>query len=59
MEETLSINKNAILDLIKLKEEFDAIVESIELMSDKEFMTSYKKAREQIKKRDFADWDVL
>lgn len=57
--ETITINKQAVVDLVKVKEEFDAIVESIELMSDKEFMESYKKAKEQIKKREFDDWNAL
>jgi len=59
MEEGLCIDKNALNDLIKVKEEFDSIIESLELMSDKKFMDSYKKSREQIKKRDFANWDEL
>ncbi|HLD02574.1 MAG TPA: PIN domain-containing protein [Candidatus Nanoarchaeia archaeon] len=57
--ETVTINKQAIADLVKVKEDFDAIVESIELMGNKEFMDSYKKAKEQIKKRDFDDWNTL
>lgn len=59
MEETLTINRKAIVDLMKVKEEFDSIIESIELMNNKGFMKSYKKAKEQIKKRDFADWNAL
>ena len=47
------------MDLVKVKDEFDAIVESLELMADKEFMKSYKKSKEQIKKRDFVDWNEL
>lgn len=57
--EQIKINKNAIADLVKLKEEFDSIVESLELMSDKDFMDSYKKSKEQIKNREFADWNDL
>ena len=57
--ETITINKQAIVDLVKVKGEFDAIVESIELMGDKEFMESYKKAKEQIKNREFDDWNAL
>ena len=53
------VNRQAITDLVKVKEEFDAIVESIELMSDKKFMESYRKAKEQVKKREFADWNAL
>ena len=57
--ETQLVSKKAINDLIKLKEEFGSIVESIELMSNKKFMNSYKKAKNQIKKRKFSDWDAL
>ena len=57
--ETVEINKEAIDDLIRLKEDFDSIIESLELMGDKEFMKSYKKSREEVKKRDFADWNEL
>ncbi len=57
--ETININKQVISDLIRVKEEFDTIVESIELMGDPEFMKSYCKAKEQIRKRDFDDWNEL
>lgn len=57
--ETIVINKQAVLDLVKVKKEFDEIVESIELMSDKKFMGSYNKAKEQIKNREFDNWDAL
>ncbi len=59
MAETISVNKQAIFDLIKMKDEFDSIIESLELMADKGFMESYNRSREQIKKRDFADWNAL
>ena len=59
MSETICIRKNAILDLLKVKAQFDTIVESLELMADKKFMKSYEKSKEQIKKRDFADWNEL
>lgn len=55
MAQTVNVSKEAILDLIKVKEEFDAIVESLELMSDKEFMGSYRTSKEQVKKREFID----
>jgi hypothetical protein len=42
---TVSLNKEAIMDLVKVKDQFDTIVESLELMMDKEFMDSYKKAK--------------
>lgn len=59
MAETICIDEQAIKDLIQNKEEFDLIIESIELMNDKEFMKSLKKSDEQVKKRDFADWNAL
>ena len=59
MAQTINVSKEAILDLVRVKDEFDAIIESLELMSDKEFMNSYKKSKEQIKKREFADWNEL
>ena len=59
MAETISVDKQAIFDLIKVKDEFDSIIESLELMADKGFMESYSKSKEQIKKRDFDDWNAL
>lgn len=55
----VSVNKQAILDLVRVKDDFDTIVESLELMSDKDFMDSYRKSKEQIKKRKFVDWNEL
>ena len=57
--ETITINKKAFFDLIKVKEEFDSIIESLGLMADPEFMASYKRAKQQIKDRDFDDWHRL
>ena len=57
--ENVTIDKKALADLIRIKEEFDLIVESLELMSDKKFMESHKRAKEQIKNREFANWDDL
>ena len=56
---TITVNKEAIMDLVRLKEEFDSIIESLELMSDEDFMESYRKAREQVKNREFDDWNDL
>lgn len=47
------------MDLVRVKTEFDSIIESLELMTDKKFMNSYKKSRGQIKKREFMDWNAL
>ncbi len=58
-QKTITINKEAFEDLMRVKEELDAIIESLELMADREFMTSYRKAKEQIKNRDFVDWNEL
>ena len=58
MEQVL-INKQAVVDLVKVREEFDSIVESIELMSDKEFMKSYNKSKKQVENKEFEDWNAL
>ena len=57
--ETISINRKAFEDLVRIKEDFDAVIESLELIKDKEFMVSYKNAKEQIKKKEFVDWNEL
>ncbi|MBI2146904.1 hypothetical protein HYU19_00325 [Candidatus Woesearchaeota archaeon] len=57
--ETVMVKRDAIIDLVRVKDEFDSIVESLELMADSEFMASYKKARQQVEKREFDDWDEL
>lgn len=57
--ETVTVNKQAIVDLVKMKEEFDAIIESLELMGDKEFIISYNEAKKQVKKREFDNWNEL
>ncbi|MBL7147437.1 MAG: hypothetical protein ISS82_01275 [Nanoarchaeota archaeon] len=54
--ETTQINKQATLDLVQIKDSFDNVVESLELMSDKDFMDSFNKAKKQIKNREFDDW---
>ena len=53
------INASAIADLARLTSEINDRVESLELMSDEKFMASFKKAKEQIKKRDFVDWNAI
>ena len=57
--ETINISKEAIVDLAKLTNEINDRVESLELMSDKEFMESFRKSKEQIEKRKFANWNEL
>jgi len=59
MNETIAVNRKAFIDLIRVKEEFDTIVESIELSGNNEFMAANTRAKNQIKKRDFADWNAL
>jgi len=59
MAGTIAVNKKAISDLVRVKKEFDSIVESLELMADKKFMASYKRSKEQIKRRNFAEWNGL
>ena len=57
--ETIQVNKKAIADLVRVKEDFDSIIESLELMSNKKFMNSYNKSKLQVKNREFDDWNDL
>jgi len=50
-----TMDKQAVKDLARIREEFDTVVESLELMNDKEFKDSYAKAKEQVKRREFDD----
>ncbi len=50
---------DAFEDFIRLKEDFEVVMESLELMGNEEFMESYRKAKKEIKNRDFVDWDEL
>jgi len=59
MEKTITIDKKAFMDIARLAEELEDRIESLELASDPEFMASLKRSEEQIKKREFADWDEL
>ena len=59
MENKIVINQSAIADLARLTNEINDRVESLELMSNEKFMVSLKKSKEQIKKREFADWNAL
>ena len=56
---TVTISQEAFEDLIRLKEDFDVVMESLELMENEEFMESYKKAKEEIKNGEFVDWNGL
>ena len=57
--ETIQVNKKAIADLVRVKDDFNSIIESLELMSDKKFMKSYNKAKMQIQNKEFDDWNDL
>ena len=55
-EGTITIDRKVLNDMI---EEFQLMKESLELMQDKEVMESLKRSQEQIKNKDFADWNEL
>ena len=59
MGNTIAIKKSEIADLVKLANEMNDRIESLELMGDKKFINSFRKSKEQIKKRDFSDWNAL
>ena len=49
MPKTITINQDIFQEMIKKKEEFDAIVESIELMNNPEVKEAIKKSKEDIR----------
>lgn len=57
--EQINLDKESINELSGLVEEIQLWLESLELASDTEFKESMKRSEEQIKKRDFADWNEL
>jgi len=57
--ETVTIERKDIIELVKLAAELEDKLESLELMSNPETMASHKRAKEQIKNREFADWNDL
>ncbi len=52
---TVTISQDAFEDLIRIKENFEVVMESLELMENEEFMVSYRKAKKELKNRDFVD----
>ena len=57
--ETITIDKKIIFDLSNLIEEIQLKLESLELMNNPKIMKSLEKSKEQIEKREFADWNEL
>ena len=58
-QKQVMINRKVILDLVRLMEEVQDKLESLELVSDPEFMESLRKSDEEVKNRDFVDFDDL
>ena len=57
--ETITIDRKELINLARLAEEINDRLESLELMSDSEVVAGHKRAKEQIKKREFVNWDDL
>jgi len=57
--EQVILDQKSIADLSGLVEEIQLWLESLELASDPEIMESLKRSQEQIKNRDFGNWDDL
>ena len=54
--DTIKVDRKVLNDMI---EEFQLMKESLELMQNEEVMESLKRSKEQIKNKDFADWNEL
>jgi hypothetical protein len=59
MEDTIKVNKKAIIELAKLNDEVRDRIESLILMADPEFVESYDKAKKEIEDGDLIDFDDL
>ncbi|MFQ6136353.1 MAG: hypothetical protein ACE5PM_04135 [Candidatus Hydrothermarchaeales archaeon] len=46
-------------EIMEAKERLDSLIEGVELMNDKEFMESYRRAKGDISERRFEDWEEL
>lgn len=57
--EQIIVDRKTIIDMAMLLEEVQDRLESLELMSDPEVIAGHERAREQIKNRDFGDWDDI
>ena len=57
--ETVKIPRKELMKMVELVSELNDKLESLELMNDPEVMEGHKRAKEQIKKREFANWDEL
>ena len=57
--ETITIDKKIFIDLVKISEELNDKLESLELANDPKFMESLKKSKEQIKNGDLVEFDDL
>jgi uncharacterized membrane protein (DUF106 family) len=56
---TISIDKDVLKELQDSVEDIQLKLESLELASDSELIESLEMSKEQITKRNFADWDEL
>ena len=57
--ETINVDKQIIFDLSNMIEEIQLKLESLELMNNPKVMESLKRSEEQIKNREFANWNEL
>ncbi len=53
------MSRKAFEEIMEAKKHLDSLMESVELINDEEFMEGYKKAKTDIKKGQFEDWDKL
>ena len=57
--ETVKINKEALAESVKLTNEVNDRVESLQLMGDQEIVEGHNKAKKEIEERDLGEWDEL
>ncbi len=53
------MSRKVFREIMETKERLDSLMESVELMNDREFMESYSRAKKDISRGRFEDWEGL
>lgn len=59
IRERIYMSRKVFEEIMEAKERLDSLMESVELMNDREFMESYRRAKKDIARGRFEDWEGL
>ncbi len=57
--ERIYMSRKVFKEIMETKERLDTLMESVELMNDREFMKSYRRAKKDVSRGHFEDWEGL